>query len=201
MGKVSIVLGGASVHADEVSDGAATAPVTLMTLGSPLEPQMRKLDLNQRLQQPWRDSTADLTHDNDFSWFISNCMSRVDSHIRAAGNDGLHVRQRTRHKFSRRRPASRKISITFQPEVESGHIRWPSWDWKPGKGFEESRFWAARASAENERTIQPNCHPADQYNRAHPKEPPYSPGVTAKWRPIMPRWNLERDAFGNPRYC
>ena len=79
----------------------------------------------QLLQQPWRDSTADVTDHNGFPRFNSEYMSRVHTHIGATDNNCLHIRQRTRHKFARRRLASGKIFITFQHGVESGHIRCP----------------------------------------------------------------------------
>src|ERR1700722_13994719 len=48
----------------------------------------------QLLQQPWRDSTADVTHHNRFAGFNAKYMGRIDTHISATDNDCLHIRQR-----------------------------------------------------------------------------------------------------------
>ena len=46
----------------------------------------------QLLQQPWSNSTADVTHNDGLARFDSKYMSRIDTHISATDNDGFYIR-------------------------------------------------------------------------------------------------------------
>jgi len=47
---------------------------------------------SQLLQQPWCDSTADITYHDGFARFDSEYMSRIHTHTSAANNDCPDIR-------------------------------------------------------------------------------------------------------------
>ena len=73
----------------------------------------------QLLQQPWRDSTADVAHHDGFARFNSEYMSRVHTHVGATNDDRSYIRERLRkrgHELARSRRASSKVFVTSSME-------------------------------------------------------------------------------------
>ena len=69
----------------------------------------------QLLQQSWRDSTADVTHDNGFARFDSEYIGRIHTHVGATDDNCPYIQERLRkrHEYTRSRLAGGKVFVTL----------------------------------------------------------------------------------------
>jgi hypothetical protein len=78
----------------------------------------------QLLNQPWRDSAADVAHDNGPARFDSEYISRIHTHVGATDDNCPYIQERLRkrHEYARSGLAGCKVFVTFQHGVEFTHI-------------------------------------------------------------------------------